>query len=111
MKPTIPFADWEKVDLRVGTILKVEDHPNATKLYVLTIDLGTEKRTIVAGLKGRYTAQELKGKQGIFIVNLEPAMLRGVKSEGMTLAAATEDDSLVVLLAPDKEIAPGSKVR
>lgn len=112
MKPTIPFSDWEKIDLRVGTITNVEDHPNATKLFVLTVDLGEAKpRIIVAGLKGRYTKDELEGKQGVFIANLEPVILRGVKSEGMTLAAANADDSLVTLLTSDKEQEPGAKVR
>lgn len=111
-KPLVPFSTWEQLDLRVGTILEVEDHPNATKLYVLKVDLGEETpRTIVAGLKGRYDKPELLGKQGIFIANLEPAVLRGVNSEGMTLAAANSDDSIVVLITPDKEIEPGSNVR
>lgn len=108
---TIPFSDWEKLDLRIGTILQVEDHPNASKLYVLKVDLGSEVRTIVAGLKTRYKKEELKGKQAVFITNLEPVELRGIKSEGMTLAAASNDDSIVVLLTPDKEIPNGSKVR
>ncbi len=106
------FADWGKIDLRVGTIIEVVDHPKADKLYVLTVDLGEEKpRTIIAGLKNRYTKEELTGKQSIFIANLAPAMLRGIESNGMTLAAASSDDSLVVLLTPEKEIEPGSKVR
>lgn len=108
----IPFSDWEKCDLRVGKIVEVEDHPKADKLYILKVDLGeSEPRTIVAGLRNRYTKEELKGKSGIFIANLEPVMLRGIKSEGMTLAAANQDDSTVVLLTTDKEITPGSKVR
>lgn len=108
----IPFSDWEKCDLRVGKILEVEDHPKADKLYILKVDLGElEPRTIVAGLRSRYTKEELTGKSGVFIANLEPVVLRGIKSEGMTLAAANQDDSVVVLLTTDKEIAPGSKIR
>lgn len=111
-KPTISFSDWEKCDLRVGKILEVEDHPKADKLYVLTIDFGSEigKRTIVAGLKKVYTKEHLKDKLGIFIINLEPAVLRGIKSEGMTLAASNDDHSFVTLLTTLEDIPAGSKV-
>lgn len=112
MKPTIPFSDWEKCDLRVGTIVKVEDHPKADKLYILEVDFHEQKpRTIVAGLKKHYTHSELKGKQGIFIINLEPVVLRSIKSEGMTLAAVSEDESLVCILSPEKKIPNGSIIR
>lgn len=112
MKPQIPFSDWEKCDLRIGKILNVEDHPKADKLYVMRVDVGEEKpRTIVAGLKNHYTKEQLKGRLGVFIVNLEPVVLRGIKSEGMTLAAVSEDESVIAILEPNKEIAPGSKVR
>ena len=109
----ISFSEWEKCDLRVGTILDVEDHPKADKLYIMTVDLGNEigTRTIVAGLKKIYTKEHLKGKQGVFIINLEPVVLRGIKSEGMTLAAANADDSIITLLTPSEKIEPGSKVR
>ncbi|MEK6899184.1 MAG: hypothetical protein AABW79_03760 [Nanoarchaeota archaeon] len=111
MKPIIPFTDWEKIDLRVGTILDVEDHPKADKLYVMKIDFNTEQRTIVAGLKAHYTKSELKGKQGIFIVNLESATLRGIESQGMTLAAVSDDETLVCILSPEKKIPNGSIIR
>ena len=108
----IPFSDWEKIDLRVGKILNVEDHLKADKLYILTVDLGKEigEKTIVAGLRKAYSKEQLKHKHGIFIVNLEPVILRGVKSEGMTLAASNEDHSLVTILTTLENIAPGSKV-
>lgn len=110
-KPTISFADWEKLDLRVGKILKVEDHPKADKLYVLTVDFGLlGHRTIVAGLKKAYTKDQLEHKHGIFIANLEPVNLRGIDSSGMTLAASNEDHSLVTILTTQENIAPGSKV-
>lgn len=112
MKPTIPFSIWEQCDLRVGKILQVNDHPKADKLYVLEVDLGElGKRTIVAGLKKSYEKEELLDKLGIFIVNLEPVTLRGIKSEGMTLAAANNDDSIVCILSPEKDIEPGSIIR
>jgi methionyl-tRNA synthetase len=110
-KPTISFADWEKLDLRVGKILKVEDHPKADKLYVLTVDFGElGHRTIVAGLKKAYTKEQLHHKQGIFIANLAPVVLRGIDSNGMTLAASNEDHSFVTILTTQENIAPGSRV-
>ncbi len=112
MTTKIPFSTWEQCDLRVGTILDVQDHPKADKLYILTVDLGeTEPRTIVAGLKKVYTKEDLKGKKGIFIANLEPVTLRGIQSNGMTLAAANGDDSIITLLTVSEDIEPGSKVR
>ena len=113
MKPQIPFADWDKCDIRVGKILKVEDHPKADKLYILHVDFNKEigKRTIVAGLKKAYTKQELENKLGIFIINLESVTLRGVESEGMTLAAVSDDESVIAILEPNKKIEPGSKIR
>jgi len=107
----IPFTDFEKVDLRVGTILNVENHPKADKLYVLTVDLGEEKpRTIVAGIKPYYTHEDLKGKQAIFVANLEPVNLRGVESNGMILAASNPEKTNVFFIKPEKHIQPGSKI-
>lgn len=105
----ISFKDWQKQDLRVAEILEVEDHPSADKLYVLKVDLGEENpRTLVAGLKEYYPAEELKGKKIVVFANLEPAVLRGVKSEGMLLAA--EKEGKVVLVGLDKEIDNGAKI-
>jgi methionine--tRNA ligase beta chain len=104
----ISFKDWQNLDLRVAEILDVQDHPNADKLYVLKIKIGEEERTIVAGIKNNYSKEELKGKKIIVLTNLELAVLRGVKSEGMLLAASEGDK--VVLLTVDKDISPGSKI-
>ncbi len=107
----IPFPDFEKLDLRVGTILFVEDHPKADKLYILTVDLGEPtNRTIVAGIKPFYTKEQLKNRQAVFVANLEPINLRGIESNGMILAASTENKSEVVFIKPEKEIQPGSKI-
>ena len=106
----ISFKDWEKLDLRIAKILRVEPHPNADKLYLIDIDLGNEKRTLVAGLKQYYKPEELKGKQVVVFTNLEPATIRGIKSEGMVLAAVNKDKSKVNLLIPDKKIKEGSKI-
>lgn len=106
----VSFNEWQKIDMRVGKILNVKPHPNADKLILLEIDLGTEKRTLVAGLKQHYSEKELKGKQCIVLTNLEPKEIRGIRSEGMILAAVNKDKSKVVLIAPEKAIEPGSKV-
>ena len=111
MSETISFSDWEKLDLRVGRILKVEDIEGADKLYKLTVDIGSEKRTICAGIKENYSKDELKGKKVIVFVNLAPRKLRGIESQGMILAACNEDESEVILLAPEKDIDVGSRVR
>lgn len=111
MTEKIPFSDFEKLDLRVGTILEVENHPKADKLYVLKVDLGEPiARTIVAGLKNHYTHEQLKEKQAIFITNLAPVNLRGVESNGMILAASNEEKTNVFFIKPEKQIAPGSKI-
>jgi methionine--tRNA ligase beta chain len=104
----IEFKDWQNLDLRVAEILEVEDHPDADKLYVLKIKLGEEERTIVAGVKQSYSKEELTGKKIIVFTNLKPAVLRGVRSEGMLLAAS--DGDKVVLLTPEKDIDSGSKI-
>jgi methionyl-tRNA synthetase len=106
----ISIQDFKKVELKVGTIAKVEDHPNADKLMIIRVDVGEDKlRTLVAGLKDFYSADDLTGKQVVVVTNLEPAQLRGVKSEGMLLAAQESDDKVVVLTV-DEQIAPGSPV-
>jgi methionyl-tRNA synthetase len=109
----ILFSDWEKLDLRVGKILKVEDIENADKLYKLTVDLGKEigKRTVCAGIKKHYSKEQLKEKKIIIFANLAPRKLKGIESQGMVLAAVSEDESEVILLSPEKDIKIGSKVR
>ncbi|UCE45265.1 MAG: methionine--tRNA ligase [Methanobacteriota archaeon] len=101
------FARYSMLNLRVGKILSVEPHPNADKLYVMKVDVG-RPITIVSGLKDYYTAEELSGKTLIILTNLEPAKLRGVKSEGMLLAA--EDAERLALLTPEKDLAPGTQI-
>lgn len=95
------------LNLKVAKIISVEDHPEADKLYVLQIDLGKEKRQLVAGLKQYYSKDELKGRKLVVVTNLKPANLRGQKSQGMLLAA--DKDGIVKVLEP-KESAPGEQV-
>lgn len=106
----VSFGDWSKLDLKVGEILEIEDVPGADKLYKLKIDLGTETRTLVAGLKQNYTKEELEGKRCIVFCNLEPKKLKGIESKGMILAAVNDDHSEVKLIQPDGDIELGSKV-
>ena len=104
----VAFDDFKKIELRVGRIKSVENHPNADKLYVIKVDIGGEERQTVAGLRGHYTPEQLQDKSVVVVTNLDPAVLRGVESKGMLLAA--QDGSRVVLLQPDGEVSPGSKV-
>ena len=106
----IRFSDWEKLDLRTGKIIEVKDIENTDKLYKLLLDLGKEKRTLVAGLKPYYKKEELQGKRCIVVTNLEPRKIRGIESQGMLLAASSEDKNKVRLLQPDEEIKEGSRV-
>lgn len=106
----ISFDEWSRLDLRVGEIIDVEDHPNADKLYILKVDIGGSEKTLVAGLKNHYEKDELIGKKVIVFTNLKPAELRGVKSEGMVLAAVAGDDD-VVLVSPEEDIDNGARIR
>ena len=87
----------------------MEKHPNADKLIVLKVNLGSEERQIVAGISKWYAPEELNGKQVVIIANLEPATLRGIESQGMLLAA--EDENGVSIIAPDKKMKNGSLIR
>ena len=106
--PTITLKEFQRMDLRVGTVKKAESIPGSRKLLKLTVDIGEEK-VVVAGLVGHYTEQDLTGKKVLLLANLEPAKLMGVKSHGMVLAA--EDESGLHLLVPDSNTLPGSRVK
>ena len=110
----VQFNEWQKLDLRVGEIIDIEDIEGADKLYKLTIDIGPEKRILVAGIKEFYSKDDLKGRKCVVFANLEPKTLRGVQSQGMILAAVSKNDkgeeSQVQLLQPDSDIDVGSKI-
>ncbi len=107
----IDFEDFMKVEMRTGKVVDIEDHPNADKLYVVTIEDGPDStRTVCAGLKGIYQKEQLLGKQVIFVANLKPRKLRGIMSEGMILAA-DDGDGNVSVLTLDSEMPTGSQVR
>ncbi len=105
----ITYEDFQKLDIRVAIIETVEKIENADKLYKLSVDLGYEKRTIVAGLAEYYTIEELKSKKITLLTNLKPRKIRGILSQGMLLAA--DDGKLVSILVPDKNVDLGSKIQ
>lgn len=104
----ISFEEFKKMDLHTARILEVSDHPNADKLYVLKIDLGSQTRQIVAGIRAYYNKEELVGKDIVVITNLEPRIVRGIESNGMLLAA--QDETGIHILIPEKPSRPGSPV-
>ncbi|MEM4662525.1 MAG: methionine--tRNA ligase subunit beta [Candidatus Diapherotrites archaeon] len=105
----ISYSEFQKVELKVANILNVEDIPGKDKLYKLTIDLGTEKKTIVAGVKEFYKKEDLKGKNIVIVANLEPRTIAGIKSEGMLLAAKNKEGGYS-LVEIDKKVAPGTRL-
>ena len=105
----VTYDEFRKLEIKVARIQEVSPHPNADKLYVLKIDLGDSQRQIVAGIRNSYKPEELTGKQIAVIVNLEPAIIRGVESQGMLLAAS--DDTGIAILTPQREVKPGSVVK
>lgn len=107
----VSFEDWQKIDLRVAEIKKIEDIKDADKLYKLTLNVGKlGEKIICAGIKEHYSKEELKGKKIIVFVNLTPRKMKGIESQGMLLAAVSEDHSKVVLLEPGEGAKSGMKV-
>ena len=104
------FEDFHKLDLRIAKIVEAIEHPNADRLFLLKIDLGSEQRQLCAGLRGHYTVEQLVGKSIVVVANLVPRKVRGELSQGMLLAAGNEDHSQVILLTTEADIAPGSSV-
>jgi methionine--tRNA ligase beta chain len=105
----ITIEDFKKIELKVARITQVADHPDADKLYVITVDVGDKTKQIVAGIKPGYTKEELIGKQIVIVDNLQPAVLRGVESQGMLLAA--KDANGISIISPAKEVLLGSIVK
>ena len=111
LKADIAFEDFEKLDIRVGTVLKCEKHPKADKLLVFELDFGYEKRTFVSGIAKFYKPEDLIGKQVCAIVNLPPRALRGIESQGMILSAATDDMSELSVVSPLGKVPNGVSVQ
>ncbi|MDD5217151.1 MAG: hypothetical protein PHN49_10500 [Candidatus Omnitrophica bacterium] len=105
----VSFEDFKKLELRIAEILSVNLHPNADKLYVLGIRVGEVQKTIVAGVRAFYSPEDLLGKKIVVVDNLEPAVIRGVESQGMLLAAS--DEQSLSLVIPERQMSCGAKVR
>jgi methionyl-tRNA synthetase len=106
----ISYDEFRKMDLRVAQILEAERIPGASKILKLKIDIGTEQRQLVAGIAETYAPEDLVGKKLIVIVNLKPAVIRGIESQAMLLAAITADNKAVVPFF-DRDIPPGAVVK
>ncbi len=97
------YEEFKKIELKVGRIKEVNDHPNADRLYVIVVEMGDKTKQVVAGIKNFYQKEELIGKQVVIVDNLDTAMLRGVESQGMLLAASDDEGlSIVTLDRPRK---------
>jgi len=106
---SITFDDFQKLNLRVGTIKTADAVPGSDKLLKLIVDLGEEERQLVAGIAREYSPEQLPGKQIVVLTNLEPRTLMGVESNGMLLAGDVEGKP--ILLVPDKEIPSGTSIK
>jgi methionine--tRNA ligase beta chain len=110
----ISFDDFKKIDLRVAKIISAEKVENSEKLIKLEIDLGTDfpdnpKRTLLAGISKFYNPDDLIGREIIMVANLEPKSMMGMESQGMLLAAV--EDGKPILIKPESEVSPGTKVQ
>ena len=109
MAEEISFAEFQKIDLRIGKVIEATQIPNSKKLIKLTVDFGSEKRQAVAGLLKYYTPEQLVGKKCVFLLNLQRRVLAGIESQCMILAAEDIEGNVTVLM-PEKDIAEGSKI-
>ena len=108
---TEPFDDFRRLELRIGTVTAVEDHPEAEKLYILKVDVGEEEpRTIVTNIKSFYPYDKMMGRKLLLVANLKPANFRGVKSFGMLMAAEDLEmgGSTLLLLDPSVDVPNGT---
>src|SRR5690348_2573955 len=110
VKPPIPMDILDQVDIRTGTIERVEEVPGSDKLVQLRVQFGDHARTIVAGMKQeRANLKEIEGRQALFVVNLEPRKMRGVVSEGMLFDIGYADGVRPVLAAPERPVPDGTR--
>ena len=105
----IGIEDFAKVQLRIGKIIAAERVEKSDKLVKLKVDIGTETRQVVAGIGKHYSPEQLLDRNVVIVVNLKPAKLMGIESQGMLLAASAGD--ILSVVTPDREIGPGSKVK
>jgi methionine--tRNA ligase beta chain len=107
--PTVSYEEFRKITLKIATIKEVQAHPRADRLWVVTLDTGGSSRTVVAGIKAFYAPEQLVGRQVVLVDNLAPAVIRGVESQGMLLAATDEEG--IAVLSPDRHVQEGSLVK
>ena len=111
IKPQIAFADLERIDVRVGTIVSVGDIEGSDKLVKLTVDFGDHRRSILAGMKQeRADPREIEGRQALFVVNLAPKKMLGEVSEGMLFDIGYADGLIPALAIPEKQVPNGARV-
>jgi len=108
-KEEATFEDFQKMDIRVGTILEAQKVPKTKKLLQLKVDTGIDQRTVVSGIAEHYSPEEIIGKQVSILINLAPRAIKGIESQGMILMAENPDGSLA-FVQPDKAIKPGGEV-
>lgn len=108
IKNVVNFEEFDKIDLRVGKIVEAERVEGSEKLLKLQVDLGEEKRQILAGIGKSYSPEELINKSVVVIINLEPREMMGLVSQGMVLAV--KDNNNLSVLVPEREILPGSRI-
>jgi len=110
VKPAIPISTLEAIDVRVGTIRRVEEVPKSDKLLRLTVSFGDHERTILAGMKAeRPDYAALVGRQALFVVNLEPRKMMGEVSQGMVFDLGYADGVLPALAIPEREVPDGTR--
>ncbi len=105
---SIKIDEFKRLDIRVGKVIEARKIPTSRKLLLLKVDLGNEIRQVIAGIANEYSLEELKGKEVILLANLEPKRIMGYESQGMILAAVA--DNKPVLIIPDREVPPGTRV-
>jgi methionine--tRNA ligase beta chain len=111
IKENVSYDDWDKLDIRVGTIEKVEDVKGSKKLVALTVDFGDFTRTILTGLKEeRENPQEIEGMQTLFLVNMAPRKMAGMTSEGMLLDIGYDDGIPSVIATLEKPVPNGTRL-
>ena len=110
VKPVVPFSALEALDIRVGTIERVEEVPRSEKLLKLTVNFGDHRRTILAGMKQeRENPREIEGKQALFVLNLEPKKMAGEISQGMLFDLGYADGILPALATPERPVPDGTR--
>lgn len=108
----ITFEEFQELDLRVGQIESVREHPNADKLYLVDVNTGEDElRQSVAGIKGYYSPEELEGENVVVLNNLEEATIRGEVSEAMLLAVNTDENVVIIQPDEDRSVDPGDPVQ